>query len=543
MKIDKAIASLKDIGTHQCIEWRERILIRNAGISHHLAKEYLRINKSQGYVAANKWLNTVSKTLKLGRTGLSLTGCNEELTDYCLAKAKKTLRQIFQTVHAAGKTSSVEIIRDVVNHTGVDFPLKTEYTQEQLLAAFARVCDEHWWKAQLRPLQSRELENFLRSLGGVNKHKEIYISDFSLKRRLLQKQRNKKLLDLLVAENQEGQSYTLSELAELSPSNPVIRRAELMTRLRGFENLANNSPDDYQGMFYTLTCPSKFHAAHVHGTLNAKYNGSSAKDSQDYLNTVWKRSRAAFKRQGLDPFGMRVVEPHHDGTPHWHLMLFIPTSQAEQLTTILRHYSFEMDGDERGAAEHRFTAVKIDPNKGSATGYIAKYIAKNIDGQHVDTDHYGKNAIESAIRIEAWASTHNIRQFQQIGGASITVWRELRRLDSTGIDKGLLKDLTTAADEGDWERYNYLMGGVNCLRKDRPIRPMMIQKAESNIYGEMVKVIKGIWFGPCAVITRVHEWTIKLKEIEQVNEADDGVGFGSALSTAPPAHVPLEFCQ
>jgi hypothetical protein len=87
------------------------------------------------------------------------------------------------------------------------------------------------------------------------------------------------------------------------------------------------------------------------------------------------------------------------------------------------------------------------------------------------------------------------------------------------------------------------MGGVNCLRKDRPIRPMMIQKAESNIYGEMVKVIKGIWFGPCAVITRVHEWTIKLKEIEQVNEADDGVGFGSALSTAPPAHVPLEFCQ
>lgn len=540
----KAIDSLKGIGTPDCHEWRSKIFRRHLSIAPYLVKSYRRINEESNYIEANLWLVNMTDQLKLGGTGLKLDDDIETLTNYCKAKARKTQRQIFEVVDRVGKKLAPGIIRQIVEKTGVTFPLKKTYTKDELIAAMGRVVDEKWWKNKLRSWQWRTLEDILRQLGFVSKRGEIYISDFSLQRRLAQNAANCKLLEHMEAENQDGQVYYLSELADLSPSNPIVRRAELMVRMRGFEEFAVNSPENYQGLFITLTCPSKYHVTLSTGQRNPKYQGASVSQAQEYLNTLWKRTRSAFHRADIKPFGMRVVEPHHDATPHWHLMLFFPKDQIEQATALFCRYAFQVDGDELGADKHRLKIVKIDPNKGSATGYIAKYIAKNIDGYKVETDHYGRDAVESSIRIEAWASNHGIHQFDQIGGASITVWRELRRLESNGLEPGLLKKLIQTADDGDWTAYNELMGGVICPRNQRPLRPMMIEKPESNRYGEAIKIIKGLWFGLTPVVTRIHEWTIRVCSNTSLKESEDGVGNGAAFSTAPPgACAPLEFCQ
>ena len=64
------------------------------------------------------------------------------------------------------------------------------------------------------------------------------------------------------------------------------------------------------------------------------------------------------------------------------MLFFIESEKLDALKKIIRHYALEVDGDEKGAAENRCDFKQIDPNKGSATGYILKYIAKNILGNY-----------------------------------------------------------------------------------------------------------------------------------------------------------------
>ncbi|MBL1929471.1 replication endonuclease, partial [Klebsiella pneumoniae] len=133
---------------------------------------------------------------------------------------------------------------------------------------------------------------------------------------------------------------------------------------------------------------------------------------------------------------------------------FLRPEEAEYATAIFRKHALREDGGEPGAQEHRFTVTPIDEKFGSATGYIAKYISKNIDGYGMDgelDDESGQPVKEMAKRVRAWASRWSIRQFQQIGGAPVTTWRELRRLGSRELVlHPELEAARAAADAPDW---------------------------------------------------------------------------------------------
>jgi hypothetical protein len=43
---------------------------------------------------------------------------------------------------------------------------------------------------------------------------------------------------------------------------------------------------------------------------------------------------------------------YYDGTPHWHLLLFVSPEQKDRLIEICRDYALQVDGDEKGAQEH-----------------------------------------------------------------------------------------------------------------------------------------------------------------------------------------------
>jgi hypothetical protein len=290
-----------------------------------------------------------------------------------------------------------------------------------------------------------------------------------------------------------------------------------MSRLYGCEVYGDKH--GYVADFLTITCPSRMHAEHNNGRSNDKFDGTSPKEANQYLCDQWAKCRAQLARLDIEYYGFRVSEPHHDATPHWHILVFVKPENREALRASFSFYALQVDGDETGAQKYRFTVEPINKSKGSAVGYIAKYISKNIDGFGVGKDEYGNPAEVTALRVNEWSSLWGIRQFQQFGGPPVSIWREARRLT---LSKDVnISPVWVAADTGNWCEYMEVLGGINVKRKDLPVKLVKeFIETEGEYFEPIGYVIKGLSCGGEIYISRDHAWTKRRKE----NEPSLGLG-------------------
>jgi Bacteriophage replication gene A protein (GPA) len=315
-----------------------------------------------------------------------------------------------------------------------------------------------------------------------------------------------------VIESEGAERITLWDAARSTVANKSHRRDELMTRIRGCEEWALDN--GMVSMFTTNTAPSRYHsqrkplnnktAADRKKTRNPKYDGSTPAQAQAWLCETWARCRAQLHREGVKVYGFRVAEPHHDGCPHWHMLLWCKPEHYDKAAAAMRkHWLRE---PEFGSATNRLKIVMIDPSKGTAAKYIAKYIAKNIDdfgvSHHMDDAIDGEHGTDAVIesddhparRVDAWASTWRIRQFQAIGQPSVTVWRELRRTSkeaAAGGSDALIMAWLAVHRKGErmacWHSYMRAQGGAMRRRDDYRLTTHTIDKTTAGRYGETIK--------------------------------------------------------
>ncbi len=348
-----------------------------------------------------------------------------------------------------------------------------------------------------------------------------------------------------------GERFDLFDKVMVSVSNPEIRRMELMSQMAGIERVAKERDDI--GMFITLTCPSKYHPTkqrrkgkEIDAVLNHKWKDEAytPKDGQQYLVKIWSRIRSAFNDNNIDVYGIRVVEPHHDGTPHWHMLLFVDKASRAKAVDIMRKRALKEDGDEAGAQKNRFECKHM--NRGGAVGYIAKYVAKNIDGYALDgeIDHEtGKDLKSMAAAVTAWASTWRIPQFQFYKLPSKGAYRECRRLPRGVSISDKLGDIAervrAAADEGDFFNYVMSQGGPCIRRKEETIR-VAREISDVNVYGEEVQKVVGVYNQLIA-----NKPTLKTRErqFKIVKKNSDAAGDGLLKSAIGAPRSPVNNCR
>ena len=432
-----------------------------------------------------------------------------------------------------------------------------EVRDNWILSVMVRLLSAKWWEKRINRTWDRLQEHINILLGKVRKGVSAYVSNTTMK---VVRERKRAMMRWLaeseVMNEQHDLVVSMKDCWEASNANPINRRNEMMVRMRGFEDYSIEK--GHVGVFFTWTAPSSFHAWKTgrNGKTieNEKYEGSTPRETCSYLAKLWSLTRAALKRNDTPVYGFRVCEPHHDGTPHWHMLLFMRPEDRTRVISIMQRYALSHDREELVRTPvavpsftdftPRFDWKLIDPAKGDATGYIAKYIAKNIDGAYVDDDEEaGTDADVGAQHACAWASWWGIRTFQQIGGAPVGVWRELRRIsnakkhgDLVGPPKPVLQDprfeaARYAADNGIFRCYLHAMGGALAPRAEQPIKLAHLIEEEANSYGEDIKRLMGLHTTRLGIKTRLQGWEVVPAGTYEAARAAGGSGLGDGVKS------------
>ena len=194
----------------------------------------------------------------------------------------------------------------------------------------------------------------------------------------------------------------LSDIFISANHSPNRYYSEIQNRVNTLSTLAKER--GLKALFMTLTLPSEYHK---YKTLsregiadkliaNPKYNGTTPKDAVKVLTKMFARLRhdRALK-DGLSKDNriyFRVNEPHKDGTPHTHILMFVPVDRFDRVKKAFKRL-FDIRAND------------IQDDIQNSTSYVMKYINKTLPLSKKD------KLSEKDKYINAWYSHNRVIRF------------------------------------------------------------------------------------------------------------------------------------
>lgn len=356
-----------------------------------------------------------------------------------------------------------------------------------------KIMSEIFWYRKLKTLRKFKVEEVEQRLKNVGVNRSQYCSLRSIKMFESRKEKNKEFLENSYIKN-NGVVLSLAQCTRTE----YHRYSEFYTYMQNIELYAEEL--GFNWCFITLTLQPEWHINPSQG--ENKWNGKGAKEGNNELTKQWHNIQRRLYNNEIRHFGVRVAEPHMDGTAHAHIMLFYDDTESsfdKIKETVKKYFPIKKISKKGELVEQG----KVEKNNGKAkaSSYISKYIAKGFE----------ENSVNNNLNVKAWRNTFNIRAFQFFGlKRIITKIRLLRKIDSE-------IDLVKRAKEND---FKFLIKFFNEYDTEEVVK--CIKENVVNVYGGISQKITGLEINKEKFITAKNWEKATLDEYEAYEERKDG---------------------
>lgn len=298
----------------------------------------------------------------------------------------------------------------------------------------ARLRSEYFWRAWVNSFADSHREHLAmqgRELGDPNIGLAPYCSDATYK---------------MFETRLEAIAYKLSE-QPVSSSLGLVKTQLYRDSQRGKFNrlylsgkgmVALAQQRHYACGLITLTCPARYHPS------SSLYDGSSFKDGHEHLKGIYRK---LFRHLGKtftandNYFGMRVVEAHLDGCPHWHIVLFSTDEFFTNLTQKLKSIYLTSDRPSGYFEKNQKDIIKLSSAgelNSTPLSYVYKHLAFGFQRMQNEEGNLASKRNLYAIR------SAGVRQIQLIGTNGLaSKLQALRKVSRSLRDPGHLKAMAS----------------------------------------------------------------------------------------------------
>lgn len=353
---------------------------------------------------------------------------------------------------------------------GFDLPTITiskHYKNEKLIKV---ICTEKFWKRSLRNAIKLNRETVFLHLGAVGKNGSKYASDDAIynwkkrKEAMANFLKNSSVLNPIT-----GETFALEDIA----STPQKRFAQMYTFIKGIEKYSQKK--GMNAAMLTLTAPREYHPNPTKGINSWEKSGyATMKEAQDKLKERWHLLDMRFKSGNMERYGARFVEPHSDGCPHWHVLLFYSNKDKQRIQDdICALWTIKEITEKSIAANWK----DINRSVGSAVNYATKYISKNCN---LVIDEKDTEETKAFNAIAANMDINNFRSHQFFGITKCkTLWDMYRKQ----------RNNDTISDELEIKRRDAACKGDFCefLELIKTDKPKIITSTKKDGFGDIVK--------------------------------------------------------